>query len=73
VGQIKRDGKTCDAWCSVDDPSGLRAKSGDLQMRCTGGASTNSGAGVFVISHWDNGKLALPASSRINELPCGSK
>jgi hypothetical protein len=72
VGQIKREGKTCDAWCSIDDPSGLRAKSGDLQMRCTGGSRANSGAGIFVISRWDNGKIALPASSRINELPCGS-
>jgi hypothetical protein len=72
VGQIKREGKTCDAWCTVDDPSGLRAKSGDLQMSCIGGSRPSSGAGSFVISHWDNGKIALPASSRINELPCGS-
>lgn len=74
VGQIKRDGKSCDAWCAVDDPSGLRGKSGDLQLRCVGGApAANEAGGSFVISHWDNGKLTFPTSSRIHELACNAR
>jgi hypothetical protein len=58
----------------VDDPSGLRGKSGDLQLRCVGGApaATETG-GSFVISRWDNGKLSFPAYSRISELACSAR
>jgi hypothetical protein len=73
VGQVHRDKTTCEAWCTIDDASGLRGNAGDLQLRCVASANAPSAAdsgGVFVISHWQDGKVSFPASSRINELPC---